>query len=173
MCWVQAPISCRTRMPDPLPELPETPVGRREPEGPSGGCSQPHTPTCPRPRVAPVSPLSSWPMGGPPLKPQAGSRDEGMQEGGQARAHPCQTRSSLSYTFPSLKSYPSQQEQNHKIVNFCKNTRTVCPKFLPRRVSWRCGARTQLPSRQVPPPASCPALPPWTPVAHQVTRHYV
>ena len=80
-------------MPDPLPELPETPVGRREPEGPSGGCSQPHTPTCPRPRVAPVSPLSSWPMGGPPLKPQAGSRDEGMQEGGRARAHPCQTRS--------------------------------------------------------------------------------
>lgn len=44
-------------------------------------------------RVVPVSPLSSWPMGGPPLKPQAGSRDEGMQEGGQARAHPCQTRS--------------------------------------------------------------------------------
>ena len=144
------------------------------------------------PRSASTSPdlsqargaLSGLPMAGPSLKPQADSRYTGrrpavhQEAGGPRGGHRAALRvavclllahspflcPSLCHTFLSLSIFDDKKRATEVIVNSYKNTRTVSPKFLPRRVGLQWGYLSTAsfqpgPASGLPPPRHRPASP--------------
>lgn len=144
------------------------------------------------PRSASTSPhlsqaqgaLSGLPGAGPALKPQADSRymrrrpAVHQEAGGPRGGHRAALRvaaclllarspflcPSLRHTLLSLSIFDDKKRATEVIVNSYKNTRTVCPRFLPRRVGsqWGAPGHSFLPTRSCLQPHA-PAPPPCLP----------
>ena len=100
---------------------------------------------------------------------------------GQGASRAAHVGSHMGPHIPPQHSYPNLHFPKFYVMcflireltmNLIKDTRTVCPEFLPRSVSsavsWSLCIWTQVFAS-----GHTPLPPPWTPAAHRVTRHYI